>query len=1120
MKSFFSPHRLLVALLFVLASCSGPDKKQTAALSDFQTYISGVTTGIIKRSDPVIIKFSHEMIPVDQLGKEAPRSVLSFEPGIDGKARWVATDALEFVPKNLLNWNTKYTATLNLSRLTEVPENLKKLEFCFQTPPKQMRIQLMGLQLSGESEGSYLLKGVVETSDEFEPSELENIFSAFQEKKKRDIAWEHQAKSCLHRFTVSGITRMEKESEVSIRWNGSKIGIKGKEEKQSVPVPSLHDFNVSSARVVNDPDPFVEVVFSDPINPDQDLRGLVVIDQTPVEQFQITENVLKLYPANRLTGMHTLVLNAAIESASGQTMDEKTAYSLNFGGMKPEVRLLGNGVIVPQSTGLFLPFEAVCLQAVDVRIRKIFTNNILSFLQDNDPDQSYRIDRVGRIMHRSRIDLANKGAVDLHSWNAFNLDLSTLIDIEPGAIYHVEIGFRKSYSLFDCNENIDEPDSFVPIDEEDLYPDKEYASVYYQQYYDWELREQPCHQAYYGPDRFAGRNILASNFGMIAKTDPNGKTHAYITNLLSANPEEGVSVEFYDYQNQLLTRATSDKEGMLSVRTERNPFLLVARKGASLAYLKIDNGSLLPTSNFDVSGNKVEKGIKGFLYGERGVWRPGDSVYVSFILDDPQTTLPMEHPLVCEVYNSKGQFVKKMVKSRGTQKMYPFFFKTNTDDPTGNWRIVVKAGGAEFSKTIRIETIKPNRLKVDIHFDDALLSAQRTSTGRLESKWLHGASAGGLKARVDVSFSSYPPVFDRFKEFDFSTPFQTYYGQEIPLFDGTLDENGRSDLIFRFKPNKEVNGFLNANFTTKIFEKGGDFSIHTFSKPFSPYKDYVGLKIDWSYKNWNKLNSDEAHVLSVATVDEQGNPIDVSGVDVKLYELEYRWWYNGDYENLASYAGKTYHKPVFQTRVNTSGGKGSFTLSRNDDRWGRHLLLVTSPNGHVAGQVVYFGWAWGRQQHKGGPQMLALVTEKDACKTGEDITVGFPANKEARALVTFESGSKIIGQQWIENLTDYTQYTFRATPEMAPNVYVHVMLIQPHGQTANDLPIRLYGVVPVRVEDPTTRIKPIIDLPDEIRPLQEFTVRVSEESKKEMEYTLAIVDEGLLDLTHFPTPDP
>lgn len=153
--------------------------------------------------------------------------------------------------------------------------------------------------------------------------------------------------------------------------------------------------------------------------------------------------------------------------------------------------------------------------------------------------------------------------------------------------------------------------------------------------------------------------------------------------------------------------------------------------------------------------------------------------------------------------------------------------------------------------------------------------------------------------------------------------------------------------------------------------------------------------------------------------------------------------------------------------------------------------------------------------------MLAFSLNKDSYEIGETATAIIPAAAGGRALVSIENGSTVLKQEWIEvsNQGD-TKYNFKIMPEMAPNVYLHISLLQPHAQTVNDLPIRMYGVVPVFVTNSQTILQPQIQMPEVLRPETDFNVTVSEKSGKPMTYTLAIVDDGLLDLTNFKTPDP
>ena len=153
--------------------------------------------------------------------------------------------------------------------------------------------------------------------------------------------------------------------------------------------------------------------------------------------------------------------------------------------------------------------------------------------------------------------------------------------------------------------------------------------------------------------------------------------------------------------------------------------------------------------------------------------------------------------------------------------------------------------------------------------------------------------------------------------------------------------------------------------------------------------------------------------------------------------------------------------------------------------------------------------------------MLSFSLDKERYEAGETATLYIPAAKKGRALVSFENGSGVIRQEWVS--TDENReipFTFKVTEDMVPNCYVHLTLLQPVGQSDNDLPIRLYGVQPVFADIRDSRLEPVITMPDAVHPEETFTVRISEKTGRAMTYTLALVDEGLLDLTAFKTPDP
>ncbi|MEQ8425528.1 MAG: alpha-2-macroglobulin family protein, partial [Cyclobacteriaceae bacterium] len=144
---------------------------------------------------------------------------------------------------------------------------------------------------------------------------------------------------------------------------------------------------------------------------------------------------------------------------------------------------------------------------------------------------------------------------------------------------------------------------------------------------------------------------------------------------------------------------------------------------------------------------------------------------------------------------------------------------------------------------------------------------------------------------------------------------------------------------------------------------------------------------------------------------------------------------------------------------------------------------------------------------------------KPAYNIGEKANLVIPGSGQGRALVSVESGSRVIQTYWVETQKGDNQFAIDITADMTPNVFIHTTLLQPHSQTVNDLPIRMYGVIPIQVEDPKTHLEPEITMPDVLEPGKEVVIKVSEKANRNMTYTLAVVDEGLLDLTKFTAPD-
>ena len=228
-------------------------------------------------------------------------------------------------------------------------------------------------------------------------------------------------------------------------------------------------------------------------------------------------------------------------------------------------------------------------------------------------------------------------------------------------------------------------------------------------------------------------------------------------------------------------------------------------------------------------------------------------------MQDELSKLPAEHPIRFELYDARNRLVHKEIHSINDQSLHCFTVPTDQDAPTGNYRASVRIGSAVFQKTIKIETIKPNRLKVDVDFDTEQIDASNNFLeGKIDLQWLHGAVAKNLRVNVNMSLRNTNTMFEGFEDYRFSDPSRSFYAEEKSIFDSKVDENGKADISYSVDLNTPPPGKLRAYFDVKAFEQGGDFSVDGFSLPYSPYESYVGIKVPQP-ENYYALETDKDH---------------------------------------------------------------------------------------------------------------------------------------------------------------------------------------------------------------------------------------------------------------------
>ena len=557
----------VLCLLSILTSCHTTSPADQD-LPPYNPNVEAFTTGKISRYSPVYLIFNQE-IPADRLKADRLGKLVRLKPDVPGKWAFENNRTLVFKPEKGFERNTSYQVKADLSEWFEAQGKDKWFAFGFTTLPLALRGNLESMDINKKNENGYDLTAVLFTPDKESPETVESLVD-FSEKV--DATWQHSPDGKKHEVTLLNVSAgMEGERTLRLSVSSNKLGVE-KADVVTVSVPDQNDFSVYDVTYVSEPERYVEVAFTKLLDVGQDMRGLAFIAENTSETVTVDGNKLRLYPDADLwqKGVMNIHLNQGIRSKSGLNLKEAVVRQIILDEQKPGVRFIGKGVIIPQSTQLSVPFQAIYLRGVTVSVIKILEQNIGQFLQSNNLDESGELMRVGRLIARKTIFLDEEG-LDLSRWNTFAVDLKRLIEPEPGAIYRLELSFDRPLSAYPCgNDTVKISKEQILASDEIRFKEEsarfDEGAYYYRQYdwssYNWKEWNDPCSDSYYF-NKVEGKNILATNLGLVALMGQDNDMTVLVHNIQNTEPERGVTVTAYNYQHQALASGTTDDKGQV-----------------------------------------------------------------------------------------------------------------------------------------------------------------------------------------------------------------------------------------------------------------------------------------------------------------------------------------------------------------------------------------------------------------------------------------------------------------------------------------------------------------------------------------------------------------------------
>jgi len=1072
--------------------------------------------------EPIKVTFNRPQVSAEALSSTPAPELFKLSPDAKGYTYWSAPNELSFKPQ--VGWETNRSYTVSLSPHPSLGDHPQLAPLTFSFIAVEPSLELSPLQLTLNAEGSEAQVGVkVTLSEQATLAQVTGLIKARQDGQPLEVSWVRGASGAQWRASLTA-QRYETASELLLLIDGKSVG-SSKVTRKTLKIPKTGSFEVTRVYAVSKPSERVYVELSEPLDPKQSLEGMVTSPQGELSA-EVLEGRLALTPKGPVAGPVTLQIAPGLRSISGRTITQALTQHVTFQSLTPKLRSVKQGAILPSVARPLFAFETIGLRSVEITALLVKERNLGQFLQRNRLTSAKDMTHVGRYLWRKRVPL-NLSATQLGGWSRHHLDLSSLLSEAPNGLLHLEVTFGRQDASVLCSEQEAsvKPLKRAPLKNQEAR-DYDEPSAWDGGYYwgsAYEERKNPCKDAYYRRDR-SGRsitqNIISSNIGVLSKKGAGPERFFAVTDLRSAQPIAGAKVSLYNFQNELLNSGVTDAEGFARIDEARAVFYARVDHQGSFGVLKLDGASRLATTHFDVGGVERADGINGALYAERGMWRPGDDIYLTFVLQDPKALLPKGHPIFVTFSNPMGAQEARFILRRGLNGFYPFSLKTAEDAPTGRWEVKVEVGATTFLKSLPVETFEPNRLQVNLRLPKtSYTSADFPTRLSVFSQWLHGAKARELPVSVELNMSRGRTAFNSAREFNFNDPTTHARRRSSTLFDGKLDQGGYAHFDWP-APSLTTFGHWNARFTTQVTEPSGATSVEYRNVGVTHGSRFVGVRLPKGDKR-GMLLTDTPHQVLIKTLNAEGKPVDGAPLEIKLYKIEWRWWWDTSSESLVSVENRSYSKLLQTAQVSTVQGDAQWDLEVKSPIWGRFLLKVCElPNGHCSAQTLYIDWpGWANESGETsiGQTYLPMSLDAERYRVGDVARLKLPVMPQGRALVSIESGAHLISQRWVSLGDTETEVTIPITSGMAPNVYVNVTAMQPHARS-NDKPIRLYTVLPIKVDDPRTHLKPKLELPDEVRPETEVEVKVSEEQGEAMTYTLALVDEGLLGVTAFKTP--
>ena len=838
----------------------------------------------------------------------------------------------------------------------------------------------------------------------------------------------------------------------------------------------------------------VRVVTTQTLQPAADLGAYYTIQPAVKTTAELTENGLLIKGDFTETDTYVVTLTGAMRGVLNAKLDEPVSRDVFFGKMPAGLQFSTKNALYLSSKGSRnVGLSITNVENVQVKIARLYENNLLNYLKNNRYED-YQEEGEGN--ERTYGPSGTYTYVD-----DSGSDLSSLI--VDKMVKTSDLPKVRGVSAL----NLAIPDQTGGDRERPL------RGAYL-------VTVQSKDEAYVT----ATQLVSISDIGLIARQTET-EVLIWANSIQTAEPLDGVEVTLVSSNNQSVYTLKTDGKGFARFDkvTEKAPgfriVMLTARTADDFNFLHIPD-TQVETSRFEVDGKRNNAtGLNAFVYGDRNIYRPGETIHLNTVVRSEAAAKAAisEIPLTVRVLMPNGSEYRTFRKTTDNQGSIQTDVPVDPAAVTGSYTVeVLNASNVLLaSQQLSIEEFIPDRIKVDVKTAQETYRAGETITLMAQAQNLFGPPAADRSYEVELRLNRRAFSPKGYGDYTFSIPAEatgvpTTF--EKVIRQGRTNAAGQATEAFPIPADYHDIGLLEAKLFVTVFDENGRPVNRLRRLDVQTQEVFYGIRLADTY-----LTTRTPLAVQVVGLNKDGKPQSAQA-QVDVVRFDYQTVTEKQENGQIKYSSKRREKVVYSNSLKLTDKPAQFQYVPTVS--GEYEVRVRRPGavGYTAADFYAYGWgstsASSFEVSTEGQVLMEF--DKATYETGSTVKVLFKAPFEGKLLVTTER-SGVLEHAWLTTENKAAEWSFSVNDDHLPNVYVTATLIR--AMDGTDLPLTVaHGFAPVSVMDPNTKLSVAITAVAKSFSKTKQTIRVK--TKANSSVTVAVVDEGILQLKNFKTPDP